>query len=207
MLRHLKSPLAGVRYWAALGFNRMASRSLLNELPPEVYQAWARRDENLETRLMLAEALIKSGEDCEPLRFVLQQVGLEHPSAGMVIQNLGATAHRLESRLIQLKDQAPQEMRFYLRGSLIKAGNLPYEAIYQPELVPQPTQTSTDTLCSEEMSRPSILNNSKGQSHFPSSLPSGEKFPNSEGAFLGSNQLLTPRDASPRLTFYPFAAY
>ncbi|MEO1383759.1 MAG: sulfatase-like hydrolase/transferase, partial [Bacteroidota bacterium] len=143
----LDDPQAPVRYWAAMGLNRLISRKQIDTLSSNVYTAWSQVNEEKEIRLILAEALVRDGQDCEPLSYILNEAGKNQGTANMVLQNLGAKARRLESRIIDLKENGQNVSRFMLRGALINSGNLPYEALYDNQITP--IVINEDTTCLE----------------------------------------------------------
>lgn len=131
--KYLNSNEPAIRYWGTVGVLQMLERKLIKTLPKELIANFNNTEENIEVRLMSAEAMIKANQNKAALQFVLDQVKANYFISYATLQNLGDFVKPIEKELIELrKDKFLNQ--FYIKSALINSGYLNYKDLWNPDI-------------------------------------------------------------------------
>ncbi len=121
---------AALRYWGVLGILQLFQHGRLPQPPiVEITSIFKNSDEEIESRLLAAELLVKHNNDQDALNYILLEVKNNHFTAFSVLQNLGNKAKPIEKELLLLEDH-PKLNQFYIRSALINTGYYGYQGLF-----------------------------------------------------------------------------
>lgn len=121
-----------VQYWGASGICGLAKTGLIKNVNQQVEAYYNSKTALPEAKCLLAEAMIYLNQKSEiALNYLATQMEVNYKPAIMSLQNLGALAKPMNSRLERALAGEKTPNKFFIRSILINTGALQYTDLYK----------------------------------------------------------------------------